>query len=74
MARYGIDRMEMEKNGINRELQDRVYKALFVYSVGFYELIRKCLQHTEKKYTIVTSIWKVYSILLKYCCRTDTGC
>ena len=50
---------------------DRIYRSLFVYSVGFYELLRKCLEHTEKKYTIITSIWKVYSILLEYCCRTD---
>ena len=48
-----------------------MYRALFVYSVGFYELIKKCLQHTQKKYTIITSIWKVFSILLEYCCRTD---
>ena len=50
---------------------DRIYRALFVYSVGFYELIKKCLEHTEKKYTIVTALWKVFSILLEYCCRTD---
>jgi hypothetical protein len=52
---------------------DRVYRALFVYSVGFYELIKKCLNHTkqEKKYTKITAIWKVFSILLEYCCRTD---
>lgn len=53
------------------ELADRIYRALFVYSVGFYELIKKCLAHTGKKYTIITAIWKVFSILLEYCCRTD---
>jgi hypothetical protein len=42
-----------------------------VYSVGFYELIKNCLDHTEKKYTIITAIWRVFSILLEYCCRTD---
>jgi len=56
---------------IPSEMVDRVYRALFVYSVGFYELIKKCLAHTEKKYTIITAIWKVFSILLEYCCRTD---
>lgn len=71
LARYGINRMDLQANGIDRDVADRIYKALFVYSVGFYELIRKCLQHTEKKYTVVTAIWKVFSILLEYCCRTD---
>lgn len=50
---------------------DRVYRALFVYSVGFFELLRKILEHTDKNFTIITAIWKVFSILLEYCCRTD---
>ena len=50
---------------------DRIYRALFVYSVGFYQLVNKALMHTNKKYTIITAIWKVFSILLEYCCRTD---
>ena len=44
---------------------------MFVYSVGFYELLKKCLQHTGKKYTVITSMWKVFAILLEYCCRSD---
>lgn len=42
-----------------------------MYSVGFYELIKSCLKFTEKKYSMITNIWKVFSILLEYCCRTD---
>lgn len=71
ISRYGIDRITLTKNKIENDLCDRVYRALFVYSVGFYELIKKCLQHTEKRYTVITNIWKVFAILLEYCCRTD---
>jgi hypothetical protein len=63
--------MAFSNAGIPPDLVDRVYRALFVYSVGFYELIKKCLQHTEKKYTLITNVWKVFAILLEYCCRTD---
>jgi len=38
-TRYGIDRTSLMKEGIPTETVDRVYKALFVYSVGFYELL-----------------------------------
>jgi len=71
ISRYGIDRMAFSNAGSPSELVDRVYRALFVYSVGFYELIKKCLQHTDKKYTLITNVWKVFAILLEYCCRTD---
>ena len=42
-SRYGIDRIAFQQAGIPLDLIDRVYRALFVYSVGFYELIKKCL-------------------------------
>lgn len=71
ISRYGIDRISFSAEGIPTETVDRVYRALFVYSVGFYELVKRCLEHTNKKYTIITNIWKVFAILLEYCCRTD---
>lgn len=29
------------------------------------------MEHSSKKYTIVTGLWKVYAILLEYCCKLD---
>lgn len=70
--RYGVSRRTLTEAGLSDDLVDRLYRALFVYSVGFYELINKCLEHTaNRKYTIIVSIWKVFAILLEYCCRTD---
>ena len=71
ISRYGIDRLALTNAGIPNELVDRIFRALFVYSVGFYELVKKCLAHCERKYSIITNIWKVFSILLEYCCKTD---
>lgn len=71
ISRYGIDRIVLSNAGIPVETVDRIYRSLFVYSVGFYELIKKCLEHTNKKYSMITAIWKVFAILLEYCCRTD---
>ena len=71
MARYGIDCITFENAGLAPDVQERLYRALFVYSVGFYEMINKSLTHIKDKFSIVTAIWKVYTILLEYCCRTD---
>ena len=57
--------------GVANETTDRIYRALFVYSVGFHELLKKSLEHSSNRFTLVTNIWKVFSILLEYCCRTD---
>ena len=71
ITRYGIDRQTLTKANVDPNDVDRIYRALFVYSVGFYELIKKVMMHCNKKYTVITSIWKVFAILLEYCCRTD---
>ena len=71
LARFGIDRSSLLSAGLPSLEVDRLYQSLFVHSIGFYQLILKVLEHTEKKYTIVTGIWKVFAILLEYCCQLD---
>ena len=43
ITRYGIDRMELTNNGIPNKMVDRIYRCLFVYSLGFYNLINKVI-------------------------------
>lgn len=71
ITRYGIDRIEMDNCGVPRDFVDRIYRCLFVYSVGFYEMIKNLIQHSNQKYSLVTRIWKVFAVLLEYCCVTD---
>ncbi|CAG9311629.1 unnamed protein product [Blepharisma stoltei] len=71
LIRYGIDRTSLLNAGLPPQEVDRLYRSLFVYSIGFYQMILKVLEHTDKKYTIVAGIWKVFAILLEYCCQLD---
>lgn len=71
LVSYGIDRTRLIKSGLAKQEIDRLYRSLFVYSIGFYQLIKRILEHTNKQYSIVTGIWKVYAILLEYCCQLD---
>lgn len=71
LMQYGIDRTTLFKYGIDKQDIDRVYRSLFIYSIGFYQQIQKILEHSNKKYNIITGIWKVYAILLEYCCQLD---
>lgn len=65
--RYKIDRMTLMKGGIPNESVNRIYRSLFVYSVGFYDLIVRCMEHSNQNHTLVSSIWKVFAILIEYC-------
>lgn len=66
VVRYQIDRMTLMKGGIPNESVDRIYRALFVYSVGFYDLVVRCMQHSGDNHGLVSSIWKVFAILIEY--------
>ena len=80
VSRYNIDRLTLTvilfvnilKNaGVPNEYVDRIYRGLFVYSIGFYEMLQRTLHHADNKYLILSSLWKVFSILLEYCCKSN---
>ena len=41
--RYNIDRQTLVNAGISSEEVDRIYRMLFVHSVGYFELLKKIL-------------------------------
>lgn len=71
LQRYAVDRLHLHAVNVEVPNIDRIYRGLFVYSIGFYEMLNKALQHAKDKNTLLSSIWKVYNILLEYCCRSD---
>ena len=71
LQRYSIDRLFLHSVNVEVSSIDRIYRGLFVYSIGFYEMLHKALNHAKNKYTLLSSIWKVYSILLEYCCKSN---
>jgi hypothetical protein len=46
ITRYGIDRIELLNFGLEHKFVDRVYRCMFVYSMGFYQMIKKLLSHS----------------------------
>ncbi|CAI2369125.1 unnamed protein product [Moneuplotes crassus] len=68
---YGIDRQSLLKLGLSKTLVNRIYRGLFVYSVGFFELLKKCSVESSSKSNLMATIWRVYAILLEFCCKTD---
>jgi len=81
---YQIDRQTLSNSGLRGDSIDDLYKSLFVYTVGFYHKIRDlakqhaCLampdraqdQHKTQG-SLLSSIWRVYAILMEYLQATD---
>ncbi len=74
LSRYGIDRISLTTLGLPSSEVDRLYHSLFVYTVGFFDLLKGVtayLLESVNHYNYQTRIWKVYQILLEYACKTD---
>ena len=73
LTRYNIDPMTLAEAGIREEAAERIYKSLFVYSVGFFELLKQQMRNiSDVDYIrIQKSLWLVYAVLLEYACKTD---
>ena len=39
--------------------------------MGFYEMLQKSLSDSPNKNSFQSGIWKVFMILLEYCCKTN---
>jgi hypothetical protein len=77
LSRYGLDRLSLNNLGIPQSEVNRLYQSLFVYTVGFFELLATITDFIKENgngnggYTYQTKIWKVYMILLEYACKSD---
>ncbi|KAL4486026.1 hypothetical protein ABPG72_003960 [Tetrahymena utriculariae] len=71
LSSYNLDRKNLFSKGVKHEGIDRIYRCLFVYSFGFYEMLYEILEYLKEKDNIISQIWKVFGILLEYCARGE---
>lgn len=68
IVRYGIDRDTfINKGQLSNQTIDRIYRCLFVYTIGFFELLKSA----KMPYQLMINVWKAFSVLLEYSCQSD---
>ena len=45
IKKYNIDRTTLFQCGLSSEMIDRIYRALYVYSFGFHQMVHEALKH-----------------------------
>ena len=72
LCRYQVDRMFLNNMGVSSEHIDRMYRALFVHSLGFFQLLRNATLNVSKgKEVIQANLWRVFQVLLEVSCKTE---
>lgn len=59
---YNIDRSSLIKLGLHQDHVNRLYRSLFVYSLGFNNLLAECCGPNNKM--LRNNIWKAFAVLL----------
>ena len=71
LRQVGLDRNYLAELGIPRRTVDRLYRAMYVYSVGFNEVVREIMAHCDQNTEVVAHIWRTYTWLLGECENTQ---
>jgi hypothetical protein len=51
--------------GLPKALIDRVYIGLFVYTIGFHQLIFNMIKHAPQAVVLIGQVWRTYIALIE---------
>jgi hypothetical protein len=56
----GLSRSELAGMGLVGEQIDRLYRSLYVYTVGFHDSLRSMFKHCKNPARLVENVWRSY--------------
>ncbi len=65
LSAYNLDRSSLQRLGLKNGHIDRIYRSMYVYSVGFHDSINQIIHECEPPIGLLTSIWKTYITILE---------
>ena len=69
--RYGIDYVSLSQQGLLRDQITRLHRSLYIYTVGFYSVVREACSNAKVKKNVIVGVMRVYQQLLEKCQKTD---
>ena len=60
LAAFSIDKASLQSAGLSGEAIGHLYRALYVYTIGFQDKVRKLFVPVEHKQLPLNNIWRAY--------------
>ncbi|KAG7401898.1 Calcium-activated potassium channel subunit alpha-1 [Phytophthora boehmeriae] len=69
LARAGMDRFSLYRMGMPKDLVDRLYRAFYVYTNGFHNIIKEVAAHCPPRVEshVSSNAWLTFLLLLEQC-------
>uniref|UniRef100_A0A7R9YWS5 Flagellar associated protein n=1 Tax=Chlamydomonas euryale TaxID=1486919 RepID=A0A7R9YWS5_9CHLO len=60
LTQFGLTRVELRGTGLSDALIDRLYRGLYVYTVGFFDIMQDILKHSEFRVEVLGNVWRAF--------------
>ncbi|GAX76885.1 hypothetical protein CEUSTIGMA_g4331.t1 [Chlamydomonas eustigma] len=57
---FGLTRVELRGAGVTDDGIDRLYRGLYVYTIGFFDIMQEVLHHSEFRVEILSNVWRAF--------------
>lgn len=57
---YGLTRADLRAKGLSPKAIERVYRSMYVYTVGFHDILKEIFSNCEEKADLVAAVWAGY--------------
>ena len=60
LQNFGLTRDDLKKRGLSSKSIERVYRSMYVYTIGFHDILKDVFSHCEDKAELIASVWAGY--------------
>ena len=71
VARLGVSHEQLRMAGLSEAEVDRLYRALYVYSVGFHEMVQEVVGNGQKSARAVVNVLRTFNFVTEVIQRTS---
>jgi len=57
LQNFNLTRADLKQRGLSPKSIERIYRSMYVYTVGFHDILKELFGHCEDKADLVTSVW-----------------
>eukprot|EP00201_Polytomella_parva_P023307 CAMPEP_0175045938 /NCGR_PEP_ID=MMETSP0052_2-20121109/4740_1 /TAXON_ID=51329 ORGANISM="Polytomella parva, Strain SAG 63-3" /NCGR_SAMPLE_ID=MMETSP0052_2 /ASSEMBLY_ACC=CAM_ASM_000194 /LENGTH=1610 /DNA_ID=CAMNT_0016309603 /DNA_START=156 /DNA_END=4985 /DNA_ORIENTATION=+ len=58
LTSHGLTRVELINAGLSNESIDRLYRCMYVYTIGFFDVMQDILGHCEFRTEVLSNVWR----------------
>lgn len=60
LSKFGLARGQLAGAGLSASTVERLYRSLYVYTVGFHDTLKELLTHSSERASLIAGVWRSF--------------